>query len=137
MNFRNYRGFTVFELLLVAALAAVLLSASIPMVRRSMSSNQLRSSAVQLASELNMARTIAVSRNAMYQLTFSDRAGEFQIVEPLSEIGIVRRLPACHRLSTARSRDLHLITMCVRRPRLPQKRRPPVTSKISEVGSGT
>ena len=85
MNFRNYRGFTVFELLLVAALAAVLLSASIPMVRRSMSSNRLRASAVQLASELNMARTIAVSRNAMYQLTFSDGAGEFQIVEPLSD----------------------------------------------------
>ncbi len=32
-----------------------------------------------------MARSIAVSRNAMYQLTFSDDAGSFQIVEPLSD----------------------------------------------------
>jgi hypothetical protein len=32
-----------------------------------------------------MARTIAVSRNAMYQLTFSDDGGEFQIIEPLSD----------------------------------------------------
>lgn len=85
MNFRNYRGFSVFELLIVATVTTVLLSASVPMVRRSMSSNRLKNSAVQLASELNMARTIAVSRNAMYELTFSTYDGSFQIVEPLSD----------------------------------------------------
>lgn len=85
MSFQDNRGYSVFELLLVATIAVVLSSASIPMIQRSMSSNRLRSSAVQLASELNMARTIAVSRNAMYQLNFINDGGGFQIVEPVSD----------------------------------------------------
>jgi prepilin-type N-terminal cleavage/methylation domain-containing protein len=81
MSFRNSRGFSLVELLIVILLAGVILAIAVPEIRRSLASSRLRTSAVQLATELNYARTISVSRNSIYRVQFNNTNRTFQIVD--------------------------------------------------------
>jgi general secretion pathway protein H len=82
MSSRSSRGFSLVELLIVILLAGVILAISVPEIQRSLGSSRLRTSAVQLASELNYARTISVSRNSIYRVQLHNGNRTFQIVDP-------------------------------------------------------
>jgi prepilin-type N-terminal cleavage/methylation domain-containing protein len=79
---RNSRGFSLVELLVVVSLVFLLSGMAIPSIRKSVGSSRLRAAATLLASEISYARTIAVSRNAVFQVQFNVAAGTYQIVDP-------------------------------------------------------
>ncbi|HUG44776.1 MAG TPA: GspH/FimT family pseudopilin [Acidobacteriota bacterium] len=75
------RGYTFVELLLVLAAGAVIASVAVPQVQQSLSIYRLMSSASRLASELDYARTLAMSRNAVFQVAINPTTRTFQIVD--------------------------------------------------------
>jgi prepilin-type N-terminal cleavage/methylation domain-containing protein len=82
MHFRSSRGFSITELLIVIAVGGLILSFAVPAMQESVGAGRLQSSAVQLSSELSFARTIAVSRNAIFELRINAGQRTFQIVDP-------------------------------------------------------
>jgi prepilin-type N-terminal cleavage/methylation domain-containing protein len=82
MRFKSSRGFSVTELLIVIAVGGLILSFAVPAMQESVGASRLQSSAVQLSSELNFARTIAISRNAIFELRINPGQRTFQIVDP-------------------------------------------------------
>lgn len=74
------RGFSLIELMVVIAVGAVVSAIVVPQVQRSLAANRVHSSAVQVATELNYARTIALSRNAVLEIDFT--TDSYQIVDP-------------------------------------------------------
>jgi len=81
MRSRENSGFSFFELMIVVAVAAILVTAAVPQFQRSVAASRLRSSAVQLQSELNYARTIAVSRNSLYRMQLTANSRTYQIID--------------------------------------------------------
>ncbi len=75
------RGFSLIELLIVIAVGAVVLAFAVPEMQRSLSASRLQTSATELASELNFARTISVSRNATFEVRFNSAERSFQIID--------------------------------------------------------
>lgn len=86
---RRARGFSLVELLIVVAVFTVISAAVVPQIRRSMAVSRLQTSANQLATELNYARTIAVSRNTIFEMDLTTTS--FQIVDPDDEDNPPRR----------------------------------------------
>lgn len=82
MAARNSRGFSFVELMIVLALAAMVASFAVPSLQRSLASTRLQTSAVELAAELNFARTIALTRGAVFQLSVDSATGTYQVVDP-------------------------------------------------------
>ncbi|HOM98655.1 MAG TPA: GspH/FimT family pseudopilin [Acidobacteriota bacterium] len=79
---RGRGGFSFLELMIVVALAVLILGFVVPPVQQSLAATRLHSSAVLLASELNLARTIAVTRGAALQVRINTAAGTFQVIDP-------------------------------------------------------
>ncbi|HRK56221.1 MAG TPA: GspH/FimT family pseudopilin [Burkholderiaceae bacterium] len=62
------RGFTVFELLAVMAIAGVFVAMGVPMLSSFMQSSQVRATATELVGDLQFARSEAVKRNGTVAL---------------------------------------------------------------------
>lgn len=82
MTAKGSRGFSVIELVIVLALAAMVASFAVPSLQRSLALTRLQTSAVELAAELNFARTIALTRGAVFQLSVDTGNGTYQVVDP-------------------------------------------------------
>jgi prepilin-type N-terminal cleavage/methylation domain-containing protein len=82
MQRQSCRGFSLTELLIVVAVGTIILTFAVPAMQASLAASRLQSSAIQLASELNFARTIAVSRNAIFEVRMNAGQRSFQIVDP-------------------------------------------------------
>ncbi len=74
------RGFSLIELMVVIAVGCLISAIVVPQVQRSLASNRVHSSAVQVATELNYARTMALSRNAVFEVQFT--TDSYQVVDP-------------------------------------------------------
>lgn len=88
------QGITFIDLVVVAALGATLAVLALPSVQQSWNYYHLSSSAQQLASELNLARVMAMSRNAVYELRLDAERGTFQIIDPRDPDNPPRQLKA-------------------------------------------
>ncbi len=67
---RSVNGFSLIELLLVVALVGIIASVTLPALNGTMSAYRLRASADIVASELDAARVMAISRGAVYEVHF-------------------------------------------------------------------
>jgi prepilin-type N-terminal cleavage/methylation domain-containing protein len=74
------RGFTLNELLIVIAIVAVGTALAIPQIQGTLAEYNLVASTEMLQAELDMARMMAVSRGASYQISLT--SGTVQIVDP-------------------------------------------------------
>lgn len=79
--FRGVKGFTLIELLIVVGLLAVVATMAIPQLQSSLDGDRMLASRDNLAAELNLARTMAVSRNATYEIQFDSAARTYQIID--------------------------------------------------------
>jgi general secretion pathway protein H len=75
------KGFTLIELLIIVGLFAVVVAMAIPQLQSTLSGERLITSRDNLAAELNMARTLSVSRNAIYEFRVDTAAGTYQIID--------------------------------------------------------
>ena len=75
-------GFSLLEALLVCTLMAVLVGVSVPQIRQSFTVYRLTASANTVATELNAARTLAISRNWFYEIDCNTTNHTLQIVDP-------------------------------------------------------
>lgn len=82
MGGRSESGFSLIDILLVVAAGAVLASVAIPQIDGALNSYRLTNSAQGMTSELNMARVLAVSRNATFELQVNQANGSYQITDP-------------------------------------------------------
>ena len=73
-------GFTLIELAIVCVMIVILADLAIPQIQGSLSLYRLSSSANLVASELNAARALAVSRNWNYEISTTDNT--IQVVDP-------------------------------------------------------
>ena len=79
---KDNQGFTLFELLIVMAIFFAAAAVAVPQIQSSVSGERLLSSVDGLAAEINMARTMAVSRNTTYEMRFERGGDTFQIIDP-------------------------------------------------------
>jgi prepilin-type N-terminal cleavage/methylation domain-containing protein len=77
---RSVHGFSFIELLLVVALVAIIASVTLPALNGTMSSYRLRASADIIASELDAARVMAISRGAIYEVHFN--GNQVAVIDP-------------------------------------------------------
>lgn len=77
---RSVRGFTYIELLFVIAIFAVLASVTLPALNGTMAAYRLRASADVVASELDAARVMAISRGAIYEVQFT--GSQVAVIDP-------------------------------------------------------
>jgi len=82
MRLNNDRGFTLVELMIVAAAAAVIIGVAVPQIQGSLRATRLESSANLIAYEIKMARTLAMTRNAVYEVTFDVQNRTIQVTDP-------------------------------------------------------
>lgn len=82
MNFTSEKGLTYIELLLVVVIGALLVTLATPSVQQTMRHYRLSASANLLASELETARLLAISRGAVYSLAVDAGTGSLQVVDP-------------------------------------------------------
>jgi len=75
------KGFTLMELLIIVGLFAVVVAMAVPQLQSTLSGERLVTSIDNLAAELNMARTLSVSRNATYEIRIDTSAGTYQIID--------------------------------------------------------
>ena len=73
---RSNRGFTLIELMLVVAVLGIIVLIAAPSFQRAIHSNQLRTETSRLLSALNLARSEAISRNAIVSLCPSRYASD-------------------------------------------------------------
>lgn len=75
------RGFTLIEMLIVVALFAVLVVMAVPQIQSALSGDRLLSSRDNLAAEIDLARGLAISRNATYEIQIDPQAGTYQVID--------------------------------------------------------
>jgi prepilin-type N-terminal cleavage/methylation domain-containing protein len=73
-------GFSVVELLLVLGVLSILAAFAVPSIQGTMTAYRLTASANLIAEELDAARVLAISRGAIYEVRFTQRA--IAIVDP-------------------------------------------------------
>ena len=89
-NTRRQTGFTLVEVLIPVAVAAVLLGSALPSLQTMTQRHRLEGSAAQLETDLQLARSAAVAANAVLRMDFSARIldehgnQELIILEPVS-----------------------------------------------------
>lgn len=81
MILRDHAGFGLIEILFVVVLAGILFAIGIPSLQESQNYYRLTSSASQIAAELNAARILAISRGAIYTVSFDSVTNSMQIAE--------------------------------------------------------
>ena len=79
---KNNKGFSLLELVIVLAMFSIVAAVTVPQIQSTVSGGRLLSSINGLAIEINMARTLAVSRNTTYEMRFDRGGNTFQIVDP-------------------------------------------------------
>jgi type IV fimbrial biogenesis protein FimT len=67
---RSIRGFTLIELIIAVAIAAILLTLAAPSFRGFLAKKRLEGVATELSTDLQYARSVAVARNTTVRLTF-------------------------------------------------------------------
>ena len=75
-------GYSIIELVIVGALVAILSSFAIPQIRQSLDDYRLVSSSRIVASELNVGRALAISRNWTFAADFDTTDRTVQIIDP-------------------------------------------------------
>jgi Tfp pilus assembly protein FimT len=75
-------GFSLIETMLVAMFIAVMAGSTVPQLRESVSLYRLTASAHLVATELNAGRTLAISRNWLYETDLNTSNHTIQIVDP-------------------------------------------------------
>jgi type II secretory pathway pseudopilin PulG len=80
--FKNKQGFSLFEMLIVLAFFFIAAAVAIPQIQSSVASDRLLVAADELAAEINLARTMAVSRNTTYEIQFTTGGNTFQVIDP-------------------------------------------------------
>ncbi len=88
MKFQAQKGFTVLELLVVVAIAAVGVALAVPQIQSSIAGYNLAASTEMLLAELDAARMMAISRGANYQVSFTSQS--IQIIDPSDRDNPVR-----------------------------------------------
>ena len=78
---KDTKGFTLVELLIVVGLLAVVVTMAVPQLQSSLDGDRMLTSRDNLAAELNLARTMAVSRNATYEIRFDTSARTYQVID--------------------------------------------------------
>ncbi len=82
-RFRNGEsGFSIIEIVFVVAMVAILGSVTVTQLRPSLEKYRLVSSANMVASEMNIGRALAISRNWSYEAQFDTNANTVQVVDP-------------------------------------------------------
>lgn len=78
---RSTRGFTLFELLVVMALIAILSAVAIPVVIESSARNAVWTASEQIGSQIRQARLKAISRNRSFRVRFDcPEVGQFRVL---------------------------------------------------------
>ncbi len=76
------RGFSLFELMLLMMVMALILSMGIPQLRYSVAAYRLVSCANMVAGELSAGRTMAISRSTVHEVTLDTINHTIQITDP-------------------------------------------------------
>ncbi|MDA2934827.1 GspH/FimT family protein [Acidobacteria bacterium AH-259-D05] len=82
MSKRHQSGFSLIEVAIIAIVVAVIVGISVPQIQRSLSLYRLTGSANLVATELNAGRTLAVSRNWLYEIDCNTTNHTIQIIDP-------------------------------------------------------
>jgi prepilin-type N-terminal cleavage/methylation domain-containing protein len=78
---RSARGFTLFELLIVMALIAILSAVSVPVLMESAGRNSAWTASEQIGSQIRQARLKAISRNRTFRVRFDCPAvGQYRVL---------------------------------------------------------
>lgn len=78
---RSTRGFTLFELLIVLALIAILSAVAIPTLMEGTARNSVWTASEQIGSQIRQARLKAISRNRTFRVRFDCPAvGQFRVL---------------------------------------------------------
>jgi prepilin-type N-terminal cleavage/methylation domain-containing protein len=106
---RSTSGFTLFELLVVVALIALLSAVSVPVVMESVGRNAAWTAAEQIGSQIRQARLKAISRNTTFRVRFDCPAvGQYRV---LVVTGVAATDNAANRCSTTLNFDSGVYTM--------------------------
>ena len=82
MRIRHQQGVTLIETIVICVLVAVVSSLTIPQINQTLRLYRLTASANLVASELNAARAMAISRNGIYRADVVANGSTIQIIDP-------------------------------------------------------
>ncbi len=82
MRKQHQAGFTLFEAAVAGLVLAILVGIGVPQLDRSLSLYRLTASAQLVATELNAARVLAVSRNWLYEIDCNTTNNTIQVIDP-------------------------------------------------------
>ncbi len=82
MTRRLQSGFTLLEMAVVTVLVTVILSITVPKIEQFLDYYRLNASADLVASELNAGRSLAISRNWVYDVNVNTGSNTIQIIDP-------------------------------------------------------
>lgn len=75
------KGFSLFELLIIVGLFGVVVAMAVPQLQTGLAGDRMLTTRDNLAAELNLARTLAISRNATYEIQFDASENTYQIID--------------------------------------------------------
>ena len=75
-SFRKHGGFTLIEIMITVALLVIIIVSVAPSFKRLIETQRVRSTAAQLVTDLQFARSEAVQRNTLMRLTFQESTTE-------------------------------------------------------------
>jgi prepilin-type N-terminal cleavage/methylation domain-containing protein len=128
---RSTSGFTLFELLVVVALIALLSAVSVPVVMESVGRNAAWTAAEQIGSQIRQARLKAITRNMTFRVRFDCPAvGQYRV---LVVTGVAATDNALNRCSTTLNFDSGVFTM----PQRVAYTNPPPLLEVSPRGAFT
>ncbi len=82
MTRRLQSGFTLLEMAVVTVIATVIFSITVPKMQQFLDYYRLNASANLVASELNAGRSLAISRNWIYDVKVDTGSSTIQIIDP-------------------------------------------------------